>query len=412
MKDVNHTANRLWTKNYILVILSTLGISFGNFFFSSTLPIYAERISGSAAWAGAMTGIYTLSALASRPVAGELTDRIGRARLAVIAAAICIISCLLYNIAIAILLLLIFRIVHGFAFGLHSTAISTAAVDVIPENKRMEGIGYLGMFNTLASAVAPGFALSLVQSNENGFTILFFMAGGTAAVSFVAGLFIGYEKKGIRHTDIHEEFNVKEKDKTKTILGLEPAAFKPALVLFIICLAQSSVGSFIVLSSMSKGLGNVGLFFTLSACSAFCSTLIAVKLGDKYGASIVLIPGMILTAASLLLLPLASTNTFLILIGIPYGVAQGMILPILNVIVINLAPKEHYGAANSTYFAALDTGFGLGSIAWGFIASFMGSYNGIYYLAAVLPLVAVLVYIKFVRHSVSKSICLANYNSN
>ena len=49
-----------------------------NYFFFPTLPIYAQNLTGSAACAGLMTGVYTFAALAVRPFSGVLSDRFGR----------------------------------------------------------------------------------------------------------------------------------------------------------------------------------------------------------------------------------------------------------------------------------------------------------------------------------------------
>lgn len=45
-------SERLWGKDYIIVMIASAGISFCNYFFFSTLPIYAQNLSGSTAYAG------------------------------------------------------------------------------------------------------------------------------------------------------------------------------------------------------------------------------------------------------------------------------------------------------------------------------------------------------------------------
>jgi predicted MFS family arabinose efflux permease len=42
----NSKPEKLWGKDYIIVMIASAGISFCNYFFFSTLPIYAQKISG------------------------------------------------------------------------------------------------------------------------------------------------------------------------------------------------------------------------------------------------------------------------------------------------------------------------------------------------------------------------------
>lgn len=384
---------RLWSKDYLLIMTASACISSGNYFFMSTLPIFAERLTGSTALSGLVTGVYTFSALCSRPVTGVLADRVGRIKVAIVGAVLAFFSILLYNVASVFALLVLFRIIHGLGFGIHSTAALTAASDVVPSSRRMEGIGYLGLFTTLTAAVGPALALTLVLNVDNGFTILFLIGAGFAAFAFICDLFIDYEKK-LHKSRVTQKLEMKISTGSGTFLGFEKSCLKLSLILFVFAFSSSSISTYIALYAKSREFGNVGLFFTFYACAMAATRLFAGRIGDKYGAKVLIIPAMLLASISYLLIPLSDSRLFLILLGFPYGLAQGTIIPTMNVMIINKAPVELRGSANGTYYAAMDTGIGLGAMFWGVAAEVLG-YNSIYHISAVLPLVALFLFLYY-----------------
>ena len=160
---MNDTSEKLWNKDYILIMLSSTGISFCNYFFFSALPIYAQNITGTVASAGLMTAAYTLAALAIRPLSGVFADKFGRTKLLILGAILCSIACMLYHYAAILLVLIVIRSLHGIGFGMHSTAGGAVAADVIPKSRMAEGLGYFGLYGTIAAAIAlssPGSARS------------------------------------------------------------------------------------------------------------------------------------------------------------------------------------------------------------------------------------------------------------
>ena len=91
-------ADRLLSRDYILVMLACTGTAFCNYFFFTALPLYAIKISGSNVFGGMMVVAYSLAALIVRPVAGIISDKFGRVKLLIVGAFICAVACFLYGI--------------------------------------------------------------------------------------------------------------------------------------------------------------------------------------------------------------------------------------------------------------------------------------------------------------------------
>lgn len=58
-----------------------------------------------------------------------------------------------YIFSNGIILLVIFRVMQGFGFGISSTAIATIVTDVTPSARMLEGIGYSGVGITITTAI-------------------------------------------------------------------------------------------------------------------------------------------------------------------------------------------------------------------------------------------------------------------
>ena len=78
----------------------------------------------------------------------------------------------------------IVRTLHGGPFGALTVANSTVAIDTLPLSRRNEGIGYYGLSNNLAMALAPTIGLYVYRSTSS-FDLLFWIALVVALLGMV-----------------------------------------------------------------------------------------------------------------------------------------------------------------------------------------------------------------------------------
>ena len=389
---------KLWTRDFVIVMIACSGISFCNYFFSSTLPIYAKNMTGTAVYAGLIMTVYTFAALASRPLTGYLNDRFGRVRMLIIGAALCAVACFLYQFSTVIVLLILFRILHGFAFGIHSTSGATVAADIIPRARMSEGLGLFGLYGTISSAVAPGIALAIIGDGDDNskFTPLFILSAGICVVCMVLDALIRYE----RRTKVRGEDDQTMPDDVapanglppKTFLGFEAGVLLPAVIIIFVFIAFSSVASFLTLFAKERGLGNIGVFFTFSAAGLFLSRVFLGKVADRRGADILVIPALLLLVISYGAIPFVNRASWLFVIGFPIGLAQGAICPAVNMMMFRRCTHKRRGTAAAAYFSSIDLGFGLGALMFGVIEEFSGYYL-LYWTAALFAGAAAVIYL-------------------
>lgn len=149
---------RLWTRNFILALVITIGVNLACNLLLSTISIYAKQITSTDAYAGVMTGAFTLAALFIRIVAGKMLDKIGRRKVLMFGVGITVLSTVAYLLTNNIYIIIFLRVMQGVGFGISSTAIATIVTDVTPESRMLEGIGYSGVGITITTAIGPSIA--------------------------------------------------------------------------------------------------------------------------------------------------------------------------------------------------------------------------------------------------------------
>lgn len=70
--------NKLWTKNFVVILIANFATFFGFYMLLPTLPIYIKFLSGQETLAGLAMGIFLISAILIRPFAGRAVDAYGR----------------------------------------------------------------------------------------------------------------------------------------------------------------------------------------------------------------------------------------------------------------------------------------------------------------------------------------------
>ncbi|APH19744.1 MFS transporter [Clostridium botulinum] len=380
------TKEKLWSKYFILALIITVGVNLTCNLLLSTISIYAKKITGVDSYAGIMTGAFTLAALFIRVFAGKLLDKLGRKKILILGVVITAFSTIGYIFSNGIILLVIFRVMQGFGFGISSTAIATIVTDVTPSARMLEGIGYSGVGITITTAIGPSMALHIVGRGYNEFNLLFITTFVVSIITILVALFLSYEK----NINIQcEKFKIIKSDTDSNRISKE--ILIPALILFLAAVAESTILSFTALYGIELGFDNIGLFFTINALGILASRLFINQIVDKLGMNTVLSIGLIIFAFSIFGIAMVKTMYMLLVLGFLCGIMMGSLLPIINVMILNTVSQDKKGVANAIYYALLDGGYGIGSILWGRIIINYG-YRAIYALAGIVLVAAFVIF--------------------
>ncbi|MDB2120441.1 MFS transporter [Clostridium paraputrificum] len=383
---------RLWTRNFILALVITIGVNLACNLLLSTISIYAKQITSTDAYAGVMTGAFTLAALFIRIVAGKMLDKIGRRKVLMFGVGITVLSTVAYLLTNNIYIIIFLRVMQGVGFGISSTAIATIVTDVTPESRMLEGIGYSGVGITITTAIGPSIALALVGENYDKFNVLFIVTAAVALFTILLSFKLSYK-----------EVVSKKEEGTCDGEGISISKIIiPSIVLFIAAVAESTILAFAALYGIELGFSNIGLFFTINAMGILASRLFINQIVNKLGTNVVVSSGVLIFADSIFGIAVTKTYIMLIIMGFLCGVMVGSLLPIVNLLILDSASKSSRGMANAIYYALIDGGYGIGSIMWGQVVVACG-YRWIYAYSSISLVVAFLIFVTSIVKSKRKS---------
>ena len=215
---------RLWNKNYCKVMTANFTLFFAFYLLTPLLPLYlSETFGATKDMIGLVLSGYTITALLFRPFSGYMVDSFPRKKVLMVCFGAFSIFFAGYLAASTLLLFTIVRTLHGGPFGALTVANSTVAIDVLPSSRRTEGIGYYGLSNNLAMAIAPTIGIFIYKLTMN-FELLFWIALVVACAGWLVDATVKPSEKQI----------IKNKDKLSLdrfflvrgwLLGINMVAF-------------------------------------------------------------------------------------------------------------------------------------------------------------------------------------------
>lgn len=329
---------------------------------------------------GLIISLFSISALISRPFAGKLADNVGRKSTMYVGTIICIIITFLYPLSGSVGFFLFLRFMHGFSSGFLPTGATALITDILPADKRGQGMGVFGTGISLGIGVGQFLGTPITKL----ITIdgLFFASGILAMVSILM-------VKSIKETlEKQKPFNWAIFQLKKDEF-FELKVFPVATVMF---LTASCSGILFVLSpdlSTYLGIENKGWFFMFYVISTIAVRLTIGKLSDKIGRRKALIIGMIFLIVSMLMVAFADTIFAYTAASIVFGIATGINSPTLFAWMADLSPPHRRGIGSGSLFMSLEFGILFGSASTLFI--YDSTYESAFFVfiyAAVLALLA------------------------
>jgi len=297
--------------------------------------------------------LFSLASAISRPVSGKLSDNIGRKKVMYIGVFLAILSCVLYPITTTVFLFLSLRMLHGFSAGFQPTGATAMVTDILPADRRGQGMGIWGVFISLGFGV--GQFLGAKIANFAGVDALFFVAAFTA---LIAGILLISVKETLP-LDQRVPFSFKLL-KIKWNDVFEPSVLPAAMVMVLSAGCSGAV--FVLAPDLAKFLGlDKGAYFMYYAITTIVIRLTAGSLSDIIGRRKTLIIGFSILALSMLLTGLAKTEFTFIISALLFGVATGISSPTIMAWMGDLSDVKRRGAGSGTIFIALEVGIMIGS---------------------------------------------------
>jgi len=378
----------LWNGNYVKVWVANFMIFFSFMLLTPLLPLYLkDTFAADKQMIGIVLSGYTLFALLIRPFSGFFVDSFPRKIVLLVFYGLFSVFFGGYLVAGSLLLFAIVRTLHGAPFGAATVANSTVAIDVLHPSRRAEGIGYYGLSNNIASAIAPALAIYILNLTSN-YDLLFWLAFLTSAIGFAINASL--------------KLNTRELIKDKPKISLDRffllKGWSEAVTMVCFAFSYGVLATYVAIYGKEElGISSgAALFFMLLSAGLILSRLVGsrtlrqgkITQNAAVGVSISLF-GYLLFA--LLHNPWGYYGAALII-----GLGNGHMWPAYQNMFINLAPHTQRGTANSSVLISWDVGMGLGILVGGVLAEHLG-YHSAFWAAWLVNVLGVTGFFGYVR---------------
>ncbi len=414
MEAASEKRSKLWTRDFISV-----GIA--RFFSGTTLqvlltvyPIFLNARGFSATAIGAVATMYTASSMVMRFVSGRLVDSRGRRGVGLLGAGLVgagILGALLVTIfesslsgsvkmpggsvlTAGMIIIIFCRMLHGLGNSTINISSTTMFADVLPKDRFVEGIGYSGLFNSVAQAIGPAIGIALIGISAK---LTFAALLVPIVICFILVSTLRYESNPdyIKRTTEEDKNAGSEEEFRGFWKYFEKRSIPASVIMFIIAVCAAANTNFLAIYARSIGLAGVSAYFTFKAACMILTRIASSRFSERIGVYNTILLGLAVISVGYFGIPFARTPFMLYFFAVFDGLGCGLCYPMLSVLTLNGVPRKRRGIANSTYLICWDMGSGAGAMLWGALIDGTGSYRIIFLVSGAVILVNFLITLWF-----------------
>ncbi len=384
---------KLWNANYWRVMCSNFLLFFAFYILTPLLPLYLDAQFGASKHTiGIVLSGYVVAALLVRPFSGFIVDTFNRKKVLMLCLFTFFICFAGYIGAGTVLMFAIVRTLHGLPFGAATVANSTVAIDVLPSSRRNEGIGYYGLSNNLAMAIAPSVGI-YIHSLTGNFSTLFWIALLLAMAGFISASSVKLPKRA----------PVAGKPKLSLDHFFLSRAWLMAINICLFGLCWGVMSNYVAIygQEMLGITDGTGIFFMILSAGLFCSRLFGAKQlrAGKLTQNALL--GVTLSSIGYVLFALGAGKWTYYGSALFVGLGNGQMYPAMLNMFIKVARHDQRGTANSSILISWDLGQGFGILMGGFLVQFM-SYSAAFWGAALTQIAGSILFVVATRRFFEK----------
>lgn len=391
MTNTNPTGtqpDKLWNSNYWKVMTSNFLLFFAFYILTPLLPLYLnEQFQANKDMIGVVLSGYVIATLLIRPFSGFIVDTFNRKKVLMLCFFTFFICFAGYIGAGTLLMFAIVRTMHGIPFGATTVANSTVAIDVLPSSRRNEGIGFYGLSNNLAMAIAPSAGIYIYSVTSN-FSLLFWIALALALAGFVCSTTV----------QLPTRLSVSGKPKISLDHFFLGRAWLMAINISFFGLCWGVMSNYVAIYGKEQ-LGitdGTGLFFMILSTGLVLARLFGRK---RLRAGLITQScaiGVCLSLVGYILFASGLGAWSYYLSALLVGLGNGQMYPAFLNMFVTVARHDQRGTANSSILISWDLGMGLGILLGGFVAEYI-NYQAAFWLAAAMQAAGTMLFLLATR---------------
>jgi MFS family permease len=376
----NKSRGRLVTGRLALVFLAAFGTLTSFYLLLSVLPMYVAG-AGSAG-AGLVTGVLLLGTVGAEMASPLLLNRFGYRT--VLGAGSVLLGAPAFGLLTHVPFVLVMGIslIRGVGFGLTTVVIGALVAELLPAERRGEGLGLYGVVDGIPGILALPAGVWL--AGRCGYPLVAVMAAGAALTPLVVALLLPAAGKAAAETS-----KTSKTSKTSDIgllAGLRrPGLLAPSLIFGATAVAGGVIVSFLPLArGISPNVVATGLL--AQALTATAGRWWAGWTGDRHGHARLMTPALVIAAAGMAMMVWPASPAMVLagmcLFGAGFGIMQNAALALM----MDRMPPSGLGTASALWNLAYDAGYGAGPAAFGLMVGHTGYPAGFGLTAAVMLL--------------------------
>jgi predicted MFS family arabinose efflux permease len=383
---------RMVTRPLLMVYLSGFCAMTSFYLLLSVVPVYAASVGAGRTGAGFTTGALMLSTVAAELLTPRLIARFGYRTTRAVGLLLLGAPALALPAATSMAAITAVCLVRGVGFAIIVVVGGALMAALVPSERRGEGLGLAGVVLGVPAMVALPLGVGL--AGHFGYTPVF-VAGAVAALAGLAaapGLprFPRDHDGHVEHGGHDHGGQARPAEPLGMVAGLRTRALlRPALAFSTSAMAAGVVVTFLPVTAGASSGGVAAAALLVQASASTLTRWWAGRHGDRHGPARLLAPGLLVAAAGMLALVLATgpaaVMVAMALFGAGFGVAQSASLSVMFATV----PPSGYGTASALWNLAYDAGLGVGAAGFGVVAGATGYQAGFGFTAALMVLALV-----------------------
>lgn len=272
------------------------------------------------------------------------------------------------------------RIIHGAVFVLLTSAVISLMVQFIPEKKSGQGFSALSIATMIPYAIIPPLSEFMLPYVRNAADIyaavsvfsllgILLMLAVRGRISAVVGRM---DEVLMRRPPLSEiRNNFRQRDVALMLLSI-----------FFIYLAHPTLFFFMKNLSLQRGIGHVGVFFTVTMAATIAVRVFGAALFDRLNKLRLLMIFLVLLILCLIALPHAASLSVYYLLAAVYGASVGAVLPIQNALLFSASAPSLRGLNANMSLFAMDAGYFLTPYLGGTLITLGAEFGILFYTAA------------------------------
>ncbi len=375
---VDDGSKGIFTFNFSVLFGAVFFLFFALDFYIPVIPFYVVAGGGKEAAVGLLMSLFTVCSVILRPMQGRNLNRRGRKKLLVAGIAVYAVGALGLMFTPGLTLLFVIRAIQGFGWGAFLLAFNTLTLDLAPEGRSGEALGFMGVAPTLSLAMAPLLGEHFRQVTGQNYPVLFFVAFIATMLALVMALLIRENSGNVTGEEIQGPL-------------ISSRVLVPSLFIFFMTFNLGCILTFLPLLGEVRDIRAVGYFFMVFAFTAAVFRPLGGKLSDRLDRRRVFLPALVLASFSLVLIAFSFDSFQLVfsafLLGVGFGAAHASILGM----VADRLPVVERGVGMATFTASFDLGIVAGAGVVGLLLRVI-DFKAVFILCALIMLFPVILF--------------------